>query len=47
MSDSHMRRAFSALSEISPAIGQATCVDDLLHLVAKQVTETIGGILGK
>ncbi len=42
MSDSHMRRAFSALSEISPAIGQATCVDDLLHLVAKQVTALVG-----
>jgi sugar diacid utilization regulator len=37
-----MRRAFSALSEISPAIGQATCVDDLLHLVAKQVTRLVG-----
>ena len=42
MSDSHMRRAFSALSEISPAIGQATRVDDLLHLVAKQVTRLVG-----
>lgn len=42
MSDSHMRRAFSALSEISPAIGQATCVDDLLHLVARQVTTLVG-----
>src|SRR5260370_17632391 len=42
MSDSHMRRAFSALSKISPAIGQATCVDDVLHLVAKQVTQLVG-----
>jgi sugar diacid utilization regulator len=42
MSDSHMRRAFSALSEISPAIGQATSVDDLLHLVARQVTALVG-----
>lgn len=42
MSDSHMRRAFSALSEISPALGQATCVDDLLHLVARQVAALVG-----
>jgi sugar diacid utilization regulator/GAF domain-containing protein len=42
MPDSHMRRAFSALSEISPAIAKATCADDLLHLVAKQVNTLVG-----
>jgi sugar diacid utilization regulator len=42
MSDSHMRRAFSALSEVTPAIAKVTCIDDLLHLVAKQVCELIG-----
>jgi sugar diacid utilization regulator/GAF domain-containing protein len=42
MSDSHMRRAFSALSEITPAISKVTCVDDLLHLVARQVNDLVG-----
>jgi sugar diacid utilization regulator len=37
-----MRRAFSALSEVTPAIAKVTCIDDLLHLVAKQVTSLIG-----
>ncbi len=42
MSDSHMRRAFSALSEVTPAIAKVTCIDDLMHLVAKQVTALVG-----
>ena len=39
MSDSHMRRAFSALSEVTPAIAKVTCIDDLLHLVARQACD--------
>jgi sugar diacid utilization regulator/GAF domain-containing protein len=42
MSDSHMRRAFSALSAVTPAISKVTCVDDLLHLVARQANELVG-----
>jgi sugar diacid utilization regulator len=42
VSQSHMRRAFSALSEVTPAISQVTCVDDLLHLVAKQASKLVG-----
>jgi sugar diacid utilization regulator len=42
MSDSHMRRAFSALSEVTPAISKVTCVDDLLHLVARQACALVG-----
>jgi sugar diacid utilization regulator len=37
-----MRRAFSALSEISPAIAKVTCVEDLLHLVARQANALVG-----
>jgi GAF domain-containing protein/sugar diacid utilization regulator len=37
-----MRRAFSALSEVTPAIARVTCVDDLMHLIAKQVTALVG-----
>src|SRR5215475_12619808 len=42
MSDSHMRRAFSALSEVTPAIAKVTNIDDLLSLVAKQITALVG-----
>jgi sugar diacid utilization regulator len=42
MSDSHMRRAFSALSEVTPAIAKVTNTDDLLHLVARQITTLVG-----
>jgi sugar diacid utilization regulator len=42
MSDSHMRRAFSALSDVTPAIAEVTSIDDLLHLVARQVSELVG-----
>ena len=33
MSDSHMRRAFAALSEITPAAAAVTSIEDLLRLV--------------
>lgn len=42
MSDSHMRRAFSALSEVTPAIAKVTNIDDLLSMVAKQITALVG-----
>jgi sugar diacid utilization regulator len=42
MSESHMRRAFSALSEVTPAIAKVTCIDDLLHLVARQANALVG-----
>ncbi len=42
MSDSHMRRAFSALSEVTPAIAKVTCIDDLMLLVARQASALIG-----
>lgn len=42
MSDSHMRRAFSALSEVTPAIAKVTCIDDLMQLIARQVTALVG-----
>ena len=42
MSDSHMRRAFSALSEVTPAIAKVTNIDDLLSLVARQITTLVG-----
>lgn len=42
MSDSHMRRAFAALTEVTPAIAKVTCIDDLLSLMARQVTSLVG-----
>jgi sugar diacid utilization regulator/GAF domain-containing protein len=42
MKDSHMRRAFSALSEVTPAIAKVTNIDDLLHLVVRQITTLVG-----
>jgi sugar diacid utilization regulator len=42
MSDSHMQRAFSALSEVTPAIAKVTNIDDLLRLVARQITTLVG-----
>jgi sugar diacid utilization regulator len=42
MSDSHMSRAFSALSELTPAIARVTSIEELLHLIAKQVTALVG-----
>ncbi len=42
MSDSHMRRAFTALSKITPAAAAATSIDALLRLV----TETAAALVG-
>lgn len=40
--DSHMQRAFSALSEVTPAIARVTSIDDLMHLVARQISTLVG-----
>jgi sugar diacid utilization regulator len=37
-----MRRAFSALSEVTPAIAKVTSIDDLLRLIARQITALVG-----
>jgi hypothetical protein len=37
-----MQRAFSALSEVTPAIAKVTSIDDLMHLVARQITGLVG-----
>jgi sugar diacid utilization regulator len=37
-----MQRAFSALSEVTPAIAKGTSIDDLMHLVARQITGLVG-----
>jgi sugar diacid utilization regulator len=42
MSESHMRRAFAALSEITPAAATVTSIEDLLRLV----TEKAAGLVG-
>ncbi|HEX4731379.1 MAG TPA: GAF domain-containing protein [Solirubrobacterales bacterium] len=42
MSDSHMRRAFTALSEITPAVAGVTSIDDLLRLVTKRAAALVG-----
>src|SRR5882757_2292485 len=42
MPDNQMRRAFTALSEVTPAAAGVTCIDDLLRLVADRVTELVG-----
>jgi sugar diacid utilization regulator len=42
MPDSQMRRAFTALSEVTPAAAGVTSVDDLLRLVADRATALIG-----
>ena len=42
MSDSHMRRAFTALSAVTPAISKVTSVDDLMRLVARQACALVG-----
>jgi len=42
MPDNQMRRAFTALSEVTPAAAAVTCIDDLLRLVADRVTELVG-----
>jgi sugar diacid utilization regulator len=40
--ESHMQRAFSALSEVTPAIARVTSIDDLMHLVARQISSLVG-----
>ncbi|MBS1879367.1 MAG: GAF domain-containing protein [Actinobacteria bacterium] len=42
MSDSPMRRAFAALSKVTPAAATVTNVDDLLRLLADGVTGLVG-----
>ena len=42
MSDSHMRHAFAALSEITPAAAKVTSIDDLLRLVAEGAAALVG-----
>jgi sugar diacid utilization regulator len=42
MTDSHMRRAFTALSQITPAAAAATSIDDLLRLVTERVASLVG-----
>src|SRR6201994_4870602 len=42
MSESHMRRAFTALSRVSPTAAAVTCIDDLLRLVAERVADLVG-----
>ncbi|HEY2055494.1 MAG TPA: GAF domain-containing protein [Solirubrobacterales bacterium] len=42
MTESHMRRAFTALSRITPAATAATSIDDLLRLVTECAAELVG-----
>jgi len=42
MSDSHMRRAFKALSEVTPAAAGVTSIDELLRLVADRTAALVG-----
>jgi sugar diacid utilization regulator len=42
MSDSHMRQAFTALSEITPTAGTVTSIDDLLRLVTERAAKLVG-----
>lgn len=42
MSDSHMRRAFAALSEITPAAAGVTSIEDLLRLVTERAATLVG-----
>jgi sugar diacid utilization regulator len=42
MSESHMRRAFTALSEVTSAIAGVTSIVDLLRPVAEQAAELVG-----
>ena len=42
MSDSHMRRAFTALSEVTPAAAGVTALDELLRLLAGRMSELVG-----
>ncbi len=42
MTDSHMRRAFTALSQITPAAAAVTSIDDLLPLVTERAAKLVG-----
>lgn len=42
MSESQMRRAFKALSEVTPAAARVTSIDELLRLVADRFTGLVG-----
>src|ERR1700710_394014 len=42
MTDSHMRRAFTALSQITPAAAAVTSIDDLLRLVTERAAKLVG-----
>ena len=42
MTDSHMRRAFTALSRITPAAAAVTSIDDLLRLVTERAAKLVG-----
>lgn len=42
MTDSHMRRAFTALSRITPAAAAVTNIDDLLRLVTERAAALVG-----
>src|ERR1700754_4009753 len=42
MTESHMRRAFTALSRITPAAAAVTSIDDLLRLVTERAAALVG-----
>src|ERR1700760_254648 len=42
MTESHMRRAFTALSRITPAAAAVTSIDDLLRLVTERAAKLVG-----
>src|ERR1700761_2897568 len=42
MTESHMRRAFTGLAEITPEAASITCIDDLLRLVTKRAASLVG-----
>jgi len=42
MTESHMRRAFKALSQITPAAAAVTGIDDLLRLVTERAAALVG-----
>ena len=42
MTESHMRRAFTALSTITPAAATVTSIDDLLRLVTARAAALVG-----
>src|ERR1700760_4809395 len=42
MTESHIRRAFTALSRITPAAAAVTSIDDLLRLVTERAAKLVG-----